>query len=534
MLTACTAWEERLSAYLDDELGSVERLAVEKHLAECPTCRAALEMARCDAQDVAAALGATRAGDGFADRVMAQIAVTPQEGPAPTPPPKPKPAFGFRLIELLVVLAVIAVLASMLFPVFAKAREKSRQTTCLSNVRQMSTALAMYLQDNGGRFPQAATWVQDIQNGGVSEKMLCCPSGKNMPGSGKIDYAYNVALSGKSEQEISNPSEYLAIWCTTFNHAGTMLGFADGHAKYYPGIKSIDDYKHQEMQKLSNAHDLPAGSVSAARTPEAKTPAPAMSDERKSEMRVYNTYATPPTPTIVPPTKNYGLADKLQIAYEVNVALETDDVKGATEAVEALLTRHDGFILTSSYQREVPPAVSTASVNGRVPSEQLGKLLVALDRVGLTLSRTVSGEDLTATHLSHLESLNDLQAAQSYLTQIEKGAKKTPDALNAENQRYDKAREASGTRVDAYKLKMRVTLADVTVQITGKAPKPVVDATHPFTRAASRAWHALGAFGLWLGGVLIPLLIWLPLWGPLLGIALMLRKRLFPGKKGDE
>jgi len=54
---------------------------------------------------------------------------------------------GFTLIELLVVIAIIAILAAILFPVFAQAREKARQTACLSNLRQMSTGVAMYVQD---------------------------------------------------------------------------------------------------------------------------------------------------------------------------------------------------------------------------------------------------------------------------------------------------------------------------------------------------------------------------------------------------
>src|SRR5580698_2440397 len=54
---------------------------------------------------------------------------------------------GFTLIELLVVIAIIAILAAILFPVFAKAREKARQTTCASNEKQLGLAFLQYTQD---------------------------------------------------------------------------------------------------------------------------------------------------------------------------------------------------------------------------------------------------------------------------------------------------------------------------------------------------------------------------------------------------
>ena len=54
---------------------------------------------------------------------------------------------GFTLIELLVVIAIIAILAAMLFPVFARARESARKIQCLSNVKNVATAVQMYLTD---------------------------------------------------------------------------------------------------------------------------------------------------------------------------------------------------------------------------------------------------------------------------------------------------------------------------------------------------------------------------------------------------
>ena len=61
--------------------------------------------------------------------------------------------YGFTLIELLVVIAIIAILAAILFPVFARAREKARQASCQSNMKQLALALLMYAQDYDETIP---------------------------------------------------------------------------------------------------------------------------------------------------------------------------------------------------------------------------------------------------------------------------------------------------------------------------------------------------------------------------------------------
>src|SRR6266700_568357 len=97
---------------------------------------------------------------------------------------------GFTLIELLVVIAIIAILAAILFPVFAQARDRARMSACLSNERQIGTALMMYAQDYDETLPyirfhgvgacpkgaQCYVWKNAIQPYLKSLDVLGCPS----------------------------------------------------------------------------------------------------------------------------------------------------------------------------------------------------------------------------------------------------------------------------------------------------------------------------------------------------------------------
>jgi len=66
-----------------------------------------------------------------------------------------KHSSGFTLIELLVVVAIIGILAAILFPVFARARESARRASCLSNLKQLGLGMMMYVQDYDEKYPSA-------------------------------------------------------------------------------------------------------------------------------------------------------------------------------------------------------------------------------------------------------------------------------------------------------------------------------------------------------------------------------------------
>jgi prepilin-type N-terminal cleavage/methylation domain-containing protein/prepilin-type processing-associated H-X9-DG protein len=86
---------------------------------------------------------------------------------------------GFTLIELLVVIAIIAILAAILFPVFAKAREKARQASCQSNLKQIAISWQMYVQDYDDVVPPLYTTTVGVSGGYFHTPELLHPYIKN-------------------------------------------------------------------------------------------------------------------------------------------------------------------------------------------------------------------------------------------------------------------------------------------------------------------------------------------------------------------
>ncbi|MEN6301918.1 MAG: prepilin-type N-terminal cleavage/methylation domain-containing protein [Armatimonadia bacterium] len=107
---------------------------------------------------------------------------------------------GFTLIELLVVIAIIAILAAILFPVFAKAREKARQASCQSNEKQIALSILMYCQDYDGRFSSQWThpsvyycWPDLLVPYMKNTQVLRCPSNQYVAGGvGTVKGNYGV------------------------------------------------------------------------------------------------------------------------------------------------------------------------------------------------------------------------------------------------------------------------------------------------------------------------------------------------------
>jgi prepilin-type N-terminal cleavage/methylation domain-containing protein/prepilin-type processing-associated H-X9-DG protein len=182
---------------------------------------------------------------------------------------------GFTLIELLVVIAIIAILAAILFPVFAKAREKARQTSCLSNEKQIALAILMYAQDYDELLPIHCYWTSIgnwpwpvvITPYVKNDQIFMCPSNPawRNRGYGCGGYGYNlstiadgtcVSCDNRALAQIPAPSGLLMLtesegtawvgywWRETDtgdpsnlyaigrHNEGSNCAFVDGHAKW--------------------------------------------------------------------------------------------------------------------------------------------------------------------------------------------------------------------------------------------------------------------------------------------------------------
>ena len=186
---------------------------------------------------------------------------------------------GFTLIELLVVIAIIAILAAILFPVFARARDKANAAACLSNIKQIGLSAHMYMQDfdehmlfacysMGVNDPGGYSWWRwywSLEPYMKNMDVLKCESYRFNPGRSPNSYGYNAynlgyyyradrttrMYTGVMLAEVPEPSNIIMFgprycasgddmqrsityyYCLPQAHnGGDNFCFVDGHAKW--------------------------------------------------------------------------------------------------------------------------------------------------------------------------------------------------------------------------------------------------------------------------------------------------------------
>ncbi len=149
---------------------------------------------------------------------------------------------GFTLIELLVVIAIVSLLAAMLLPVFAQAREQGRSASCGSNLKQLMTAVLFYTQDYDEQMPLSAmrlpngfaNWHDIIDPYLKNSQIWLCPS-SNLPrtdSNGKLTthYGYNAFYLNGMRLDFSNYQTAAGVSLSAIVHPAETVALADARS----------------------------------------------------------------------------------------------------------------------------------------------------------------------------------------------------------------------------------------------------------------------------------------------------------------
>lgn len=160
---------------------------------------------------------------------------------------------AFTLIELLIVIAILALLAAILMPVFGRVRENGRRSACQSNLKQIGLAITQYIQDYDERFPLAlygnldngTGWASGLQRYTRSYQVLQCPSDRFPPTlsrdeTGYTDYWYNAALSWNGNTSAPNNKTSVRVSVLRFPTLSIMAGDGSGNSSHSLGSYRVN------------------------------------------------------------------------------------------------------------------------------------------------------------------------------------------------------------------------------------------------------------------------------------------------------
>jgi prepilin-type N-terminal cleavage/methylation domain-containing protein/prepilin-type processing-associated H-X9-DG protein len=159
---------------------------------------------------------------------------------------------GFTLIELLVVIAIIAILAAILFPVFAKAREKSRATACVNNEKQIGTGVSLYMDDWDETYPIVIhqpsdidhAWVEQLYHYVKTRDLNKCPDddGFGPDGIHTTSYLMNVYFNGGiTRADITLPASTIYVSEGNENAGGDHYHPSEGISEM---LQELDPKRH--------------------------------------------------------------------------------------------------------------------------------------------------------------------------------------------------------------------------------------------------------------------------------------------------
>ena len=173
-----------------------------------------------------------------------------QEYPSP-PKPKNVPLIVCSIAACSCVVLFVPILAAVLFPVFAQAREKARAVSCMSNEKQQALAVLMYVQDYDETMPRPVAWMDDVMPYLKNEQVFHCPSislGRITPDCG---YAFDKRLFKQNLADIFSPATSAMLYDSTdlsrsaadackslptgvqIRHLADNIAFMDGHARSF-------------------------------------------------------------------------------------------------------------------------------------------------------------------------------------------------------------------------------------------------------------------------------------------------------------